>query len=250
MKITKQYIQDNLLTKINGLDSNKTKLIKETSEELYLIYHNLEVPKCECGNKTKFFNFKKGYQEFCTIKCSANSLLTSQKKAQTCLKNYGVEHALQSKEIQDNKNNTCLERYGDENYNNREMYKATNLKNHGVENPMQTGNYDFGYKHKDYKYPSGKIIKVQGFEPQLLDELILIYNEDEILTDRKDMPEFWYINDQKNHRYFPDVYIPKTGTIYEVKSDYTLDESKKNGIFKLKKQSVINAGYTFKLKLY
>ena len=86
---------------------------------------------------------------------------------------------------------------------------------------------------------------------KLLDELVLIYSEDEIFTHRKDMPEFWYFTEDKNkHRYFPDVYIPKVNTIYEVKSEYILNESKKNGIFELKRQSVIDANYNFELKVY
>ena len=63
------------------------------------------------------------------------------------------------------------------------------------------------------------------------------------------MPEIWYIGtDNKQHRYFPDVYIPKTNTIYEVKSEYTLNINLE--INKLKFQAVKDAGYNFVLKVY
>ncbi len=346
-KITKQYITENLLTVKRGLNSNKTKLLKETAEDLYLIYHNIEAPKCECGNTTTFSNFLKGYSPFCSLKCAQNSLVTKLKKEQTCLKNHGVkytsqskelrekmkvtclknhgveyalqsptiqekmketmvkshgvEHSMQSSKIREKSKETCLKLYGVEHNSQssiiKEKKKVTNLKNWGVDNVfkseeiktkiketnlnnlgveyisqssiikekkkvtsmrkwgtehhMQSGLFGFGYKHKDYIYPSGKVARVQGNENYLLDELILTYNENEILTDRKDMPEFWYFTgDGKKHRYFPDVYIPKDNTIYEVKSYYTLEQGKKNNIFNLKKQSVIEEGYDFILRIF
>ena len=233
MKITKQYIHENLLTKSGQLNGNKTKLLKETAEELYLIFHNTEEPKCTCGNETNFKNFTNGYYNFCSLKCSNNSKETQEKFRITMMETYGVEYAMQSKELQ-------------------KTYKYSLLENHGVEHPMQSGLFsNSGYKHKPYTFPSGKIVQVQGYEPQLLDELILIYTEEDILTDRKDMPEFWYITeDNKKHRYFPDAYIPKDNTIYEVKSDWTLKQSKLNGIYESKMQSVVNAGYIYELKVY
>ena len=174
-----------------------------------------------------------------------------EKSKLTNLKNCGYEYPMQSKEVQEKSRNTKFNKFGDENYNNRYKYRVTNLKNSGFENPMQTGLFSFGYKYKDYIYPSGKIVKVQGYENQLLDELLETYTESEILTDRIDMPEFWYkTKEGKNHRYFPDVYIPKTNTIYEVKSDYTLNESKKNGIYDLKAQSVLDSRFNFILKVF
>ena len=41
------------------------------------------------------------------------------------------------KELQEKKENTKLEKYGDKNYNNREKFKETNLERFGVEYPIQ-----------------------------------------------------------------------------------------------------------------
>jgi hypothetical protein len=142
-----------------------------------------------------------------------------------------------------------LEKYEDENYNNPSKHKETCKLKYGVENFSQSIYASNGYKWHDYELPSGKIIRLQGYENKLLDELLKEYSEDEILTHRKDMPEFWYTcNEGKRRRYFPDVYIPKTNTIYEVKSDYTLMCNKE--INELKFQSVIDGGYKFELKVY
>ena len=63
------------------------------------------------------------------------------------------------------------------------------------------------------------------------------------------MPEFWYIGlDDKTHRYFPDMYRPKTNTIYEVKSEWTLNLEYDTNILKF--QAVKDAGYNFVLKVY
>ena len=301
-KITKQYIQENLFMKDGRLNQWRTKLLKETNEELYLIFNDVKSHKCICGMETTFIDFKRGYLEFCSVKCSSNSENTKNVRKCTNLEKYGAENVSQVKEFKDKKIETSLinwnvahpmklkkfkdkviqtnvERYEFEhtfqveefkeksketNLKNlgvdnpfksriiQEKSKATRLKNCGFEYPMQSGLYNnSGYKYKDYIYPSGKIVKIQGYENQLLDELLNTYTENEILTDRKDMPEFWYLgNDHEKHRYFPDVYIPKVNLIYEVKSSYTLEKGQINGIYELKKQSVLDAGYNFKLEMF
>jgi len=44
---------------------------KETTEELYLLYHNIDKPKCKvCDNMVKFRNFKIGYDSVCSRQCN------------------------------------------------------------------------------------------------------------------------------------------------------------------------------------
>ena len=113
---------------------------KLPSEEYYRKYIMVaDEDKCrECTNNTKFQGITYGYLKYCSIKCSANSNETREKRKQTCLKKHGVEYPLQSTIIKEKRKQTRLERYGDENYNNREQYKQTMLKNHGVEYPLQS----------------------------------------------------------------------------------------------------------------
>lgn len=168
---------------------------------------------------------------------------------------------------------TKLQKYGDENFNNQEQREITNLQKYGFkcslqnqevkvksENTMmklygvkhyaQTGlDISSGYKWKKYTLPSGKIIPYQGYEDKLLDELLIEYTEDDIKSLREDIPPIWYIGlDGKTRRYFPDVYIPKTNTIYEVKSEYTLNADYETNMLKF--EAVKNAGYNFVLKVY
>ena len=70
--MTKQFVET-LLTKNKSLDSNKTKQLSITNEELYLIYNEMSIPLCHCGNNKKFINFKKGYSVTCGSKsCKYN----------------------------------------------------------------------------------------------------------------------------------------------------------------------------------
>lgn len=98
--------------------------------------------------------------------------------------------------------------------------------------------------------PSGKIINIQGYENFAIDELLNTYTEDEIITQRKDIPEVWYFNpnDQKQHRYYPDIWIPKDNLIIEIKSTWTM--KKYYDINKLKEQATIELGYNFKYLIY
>jgi len=273
----KLYIEENLLTNRGRLNGNKTKNLKETNEEIYLIYHDIEKPICECGNEINFLGFSRGYnkddkkilEKQTKEKKYPQGYSRNHKKAnETCIQKYVVNHFMMTEEGKEKSKETKLKKYNDENYNNREKSKRTKMEKYGnptytdrdkaeetlyikygVKNIMQTGEVEFGYKYKNYILPSGKKIKIQGYEDRLLDELLDKFNEDEILTDRKDMPEFWYIGeDNKEHRYFPDVFIPHINTIYEVKSTYTIAcDIEKN---KKKFKSVKDASYNFELKVY
>ena len=82
-----------------------------------------------------------------------------------------------------------------------------------------------GSKLKQYTFPDGVKIDVQGYEPFLLDILVKEgYNSSDIITDRTEVPEVWYINNDNKSRYYCDAYIPKTNTIYEVKSIWTYEK--------------------------
>jgi hypothetical protein len=58
------------------------------------------------------------------------------------------------------------------------------------------------------------------------------------------MPEIWYYtNDTKKHRYFPDIFIPSQNLIIEVKSTWTYVKAAES--LPLKKQACIDKGYNF-----
>jgi len=123
------------------------------------------------------------------------------------------------------------------------------LQLYGVENVSQRKHAKSPYKSKDYTFPCGTIIRVQGYEPFLLDILVKKgYTSDDIKTSRMDVPEIWYYKGKSKHRYFCDIYISRTNTIYEVKSTWTYEKDMED--IPLKKQACIESGYNFQLFVF
>ena len=86
---------------------------------------------------------------------------------------------------------TNLEKYGYRNpFQNKkckEKIRKTNFEKYGVEHPNQNKeimdkNSKKAYKIKTYTLPSGKEIKIQGYEHFALNKLLETYSEEQIIT--------------------------------------------------------------------
>jgi hypothetical protein len=100
---------------------------------------------------------------------------------------------------------------------------------------------------KKYILPSGKIVYLQGYEPQFLDYIFQnnILKETEINYHPQSIKYIGY--DNKSHLYMPDFYIPKWNLIVEIKSTFVLNYFDKDCIFK--KNACINQHYNYLLLL-
>jgi hypothetical protein len=102
--------------------------------------------------------------------------------------------------------------------------------------------------NKEYTFENNNKIIVQGTEDLTINYLLKhknrilqrIIKEDEILV--KNIPSFKYIYEEKEHKYYPDIYIKDTKLIIESKSIYTHN---RQGPLKnyCKYKSVNNNGY-------
>ncbi|PCI28112.1 hypothetical protein COB55_04350 [Candidatus Wolfebacteria bacterium] len=184
------------------------------------------------------------------------------KRIESCLNIYGTEYSQQSEDVKDKIKATTLKNHGVESSLSSPEIRAkgeeTSIKKYGVKNPMQNSEIiekckKNSYKLKDYRLPSGQIIKVQGYENLALDMLFKSYNENDLLIKDKDIEnhigQIWYKDiNGGNHRYLPDIYIISENKIIEVKSTWTY-QKKKDSIF-LKQQSCINMGMKFEFMIF
>jgi len=176
----------------------------------------------------------------------------------TCLKKFGVENYVETQEFKEQYKQTCLKKFGVEHplqlEEFKEKHKQTCLKKFGTEYPMQNAEVaekqaKSFFKKKSYTFPTGEEINIQGYENYLLDILIKEgYTFKDILTKRTDVPEVWYTEDNKKHRYYCDIYIPKINKVYEVKSIWT--NGRNIDTNKLKKEACLKAGFEYELFVF
>lgn len=106
-------------------------------------------------------------------------------------------------------------------------------------------------KYKDFTLPSGRIVRLQGYEPQILEQLLYDYKETDICIGIKEIHneigKICYKENNKEHRYYPDFFIKSTNTIIEVKSKWTYEKWKNRN--ELKKLACETMGYNFEFRI-
>ena len=105
-------------------------------------------------NHTKFLSISFGYRSYCSKHCAdvypekhihgkqtklCNAgYVNLDKRKETCLVKYGVEHVLQTKDVQAKSRSTKLSKYGSETYNNTQKCRQTCLDRYGVDNVFKS----------------------------------------------------------------------------------------------------------------
>jgi hypothetical protein len=254
---TKEKIKQTNLIKYGCEFHLQNDEIKRKKRETFIKNYGIEYP-------TQNQVIKQKIKETNIINCGFTSNLkcpkTKEKIKQTNLIKYGVENVFESKKIQSKIKSTLLERYEVEypsqNEEIKNKIKETCLKKYGVEHCSQSTEImekisKNAYNSKEYIYPSGKIINIQGYENFALDFLLINenINESDIITGCKNVPTVWY-NDENNkkHRHYVDIFIPSQNKCIEVKSTWTV-EKKKDCIF-LKQNAAKELGYNYEIWVY
>jgi len=248
---SKEKIKQTNLIKYGVEHVFQSSIIKEKSRQTNLKLRGVEysLQSFEIKEKIKQTNLIKY-----GVENPSQNLQVKEKIKKTMFINHGVEHALQSNEIKQKMNNTMLKIYGVENPSQskelHEKKKQTCLTNYGVEYPAQNAEISEktmknGLKFKEFKFPNGTIIKVQGYEPIALQILLNIgYKQEDIITSKNEVPEVWYLDENnKKHRYFCDIYIKTIDKIIEVKSTWTYNFEKEINL--LKANACLELGYDF-----
>jgi hypothetical protein len=152
---------------------------------------------------------------------------------------YGHEYPLQNKQFKEKSKQTCLQNWGVEHPSQNSEISEKASKN--------------SYHLKEYTFPSGKTIQIQGYENYMLDELLQKENilEDNIITSRSEVPEIWYLDaNDKKHRYYVDVFIPSQNRMIECKSTWTMKKGIEKGNIYLKQKACKDAGYSCEIWVY
>lgn len=149
---------------------------------------------------------------------------------QSNLERHGVEYPTQNKNILKKGIQTSLKKYGETHCSKTDDFKKkvknTCLKKYGVVYPLQNSkifNKTCKFKRIKYIFPSGNNCFVQGYEQFALDILIKDMNisEHNIITGPINVPIIWYEFNNKQHRYYTDIYLKDLNKCIEVKSTWT-----------------------------
>ena len=105
------------------------------------------------------------------------------------------------------------------------------------------------FKRKLYILPSGKIIKIQGYENLTIDYLFSIgIKENDVSFQTKEIPHIKYKFNEMCSTYYPDCYIKSNNTICETKSRYTWNTNLIKNISKI--NACLNSGYNYRLIIW
>jgi hypothetical protein len=225
---------------------------KQTIIEKYGVEHNSQSEEIKIKKENTCIN------NYGFVSHLKSPIIREQIK-ETNLEKYGVENPQQNTEIRNKTNNTNLVRYGCKTPIGSKYIKEkiiqTNLEKYGVPHHSQNSQIaenmlNAAYNKKQYILPSGKLLHYQGYENFALDELLHIekIDENEIITNRKDVPEIWYIDkNNKKRRHYVDIYIKSQNRCIEVKSTWT--NQSKNNVFE-KQCSGQDLGYKYEIWIY
>ena len=179
------------------------------------------------------------------------------KLKETNMLRYDVPYIMMNKAVKDKANQTILDKYNVINISQvpeiQQKKIETSMARYLVPYPMQdpsiadkSSKNAFG--RKEYIFPSGRKEYIQGYENFALDMLVKEYDEFDIIVDRKDVPEVWYWYMDTYRRYFCDIYVKETNTIYEIKSIRTYLLGGRE--ITEKRKACEYLGYTFKLYVF
>ncbi len=245
-----------MMEKYGSEHPSQVKEIKDKIKNGFIEKYGVDNPSKtqEVKDKVKKTNLKKYGVEYLI-----HNNEIKEKMINTCIEKYGSSNCLGNNDIRNKAKNTIIEKYGVDNVAKlkeiQEKMKNTTKERYGVEFPLQNQEisetaHKNCYRKKEFKFPSGNIIYVQGYEPFAIKFLLLNnYNEEDIIVNKNEVPTIWYEDDNNiKRRHYVDIFIPKENLCIEVKSNWTINFSKEN-IF-LKQKSAKELGYKYEIWVY
>lgn len=225
---------------------------KKTLQDKYGVEHNFKIE----GIQKKIENT---FTEKYNVTRPGKNKTIRDKIIKTNNDKYNGNSPMCSDEIKKKAKNTHLsnfEFYGLSNPETLKKYKNTMMERYGYESTLHDEEHLYkllnsSRKYKIYKFPSGKEVFIQGYEDYVIDQLLLEYNESDIIISNKEITQnigiIYYKKNGNIHKYYPDIYIKSENKIIEVKSAYTYEKDLETNILKM--NACINAGFKFEFKI-
>lgn len=226
------------LEKYGEISAAKNPEVKRKRIETNLKKYGKEsAMKCKHVQEKQFEKMKKTNLEKYGVESTLSLDSTKEKYKSTMNIRYGVDSPWKNKNIKEKMENTTLERYGDKSYAKTSNWMER-FKNH-----------EWGNRYYDYILPSGKIIRIQGYEKYAIDYLLKNgYEEKDIKTVSKEKPSFRYDYLNKERIYKPDIYLEPDNLIIEVKSLFTYNLE--NLMNLEKEKSCVIQGFQFQFWIF
>lgn len=249
---------------VNGLSKHLNNQHDDISKiDYYVKYINLSSRFCECGAEKKFRNLGIGFLNFCSHKCyikySEPTKYWEGKIQPKDMVNKRITHTDQQSK-QQKRESTLLERYGDKKYNNKEKISSSNkgkklpprtkehtdniVKSKKLNNTLNHSNdtkkkirqkINALYQSDDApvtlaepsrgKHKTGYINNM--FYRSSYEKIFIEYciqNNIEIISAETKEFRVKYFNNNHQHFYYPDFYLPDYDIIVEIKPKQRIHE--------------------------
>lgn len=245
--------------------SNHLRTYHNYSAEEYTVKYLLNNlrPKCPiCGKNSKFRGFATGFARTCGNQSCTDKIvylstfagMPAEKLKQIASKgykaaSYNIPLAVQGRKALTDKllsDEDYRKSYSQNMANScKEAWDNTPLKRQ--KERIAASNTISWYKDLFFdNYGNSASILYQGYEDLAINFLLVdegLHIEDiQVHTDT-----FYYTKEGRKHIYYPDLFLPKSNTFVEVKSDYTVKLDKN---LELKQTSVLEKGYNYRLLVF
>jgi hypothetical protein len=212
-------------------------------------YETNNVFSSEHGKK----KIKEYYMKWHNVAHSSQVPEIKEKKKLSCLKHFGYEYGFCQPYVYEKIKNIFIEKYETPYYLHSPQFKEKMIELYDVEHSLQNKEIfekwlKSNYAVKKYKFPSGRNVLVQGYEPFALNDLVKKYEEDDIFVALDEIPIIKYEYENRPRRYYPDILIKSLGLVIEVKSEYTYDCNIVRN--KLKAIAVLKEGLKYQIHVY
>jgi len=153
-------------------ESNIPENIKFKQKIWHFLNNKKDVIKCEgCGGHSKFLDIRRGYQQFCSVKCSNKNLDKINKTKENNLNKWGYKTPFENPIIYDKYKQSLKDKYGIDNIGQLDSVKnkieGTNLSRYGYKSPFSNKEHRLKWNLKTSKIEEIVVNKI-GFNPKLM----------------------------------------------------------------------------------